>query len=36
MIEALVTNFTASPREIEVARPVQFALLEERAKYSAA
>lgn len=34
MFEALVTNFTTSPREIEIAHPVQFTLLEEYAKYN--
>lgn len=33
MVEALITNFMASPIEAVAPRPMQFALLEERAKY---
>lgn len=36
VVEALVTNFTAAPREVALDRPVQFAFLEERAKYTTA
>lgn len=35
IVEALITNFTASPREIKAIHPVQFALFEARAKYGA-